>query len=65
MRNLLLLIVIICFSLSLSAQQNIYTRQWTEIDSLIVLKGLPKTALEKVNILYADAKQKNIQDEMI
>ena len=65
MRNILLLITVICFSLSLSAQQDIYTKQWQEIDSLLVLKDLPKTALEKVNILYADAKQKNIQDEII
>src|ERR1044072_8613888 len=65
MRNILLLITVICFSLPLSAQQNIYKKQWQEIDSLIVLKDLPKTALEKVNILYADAKSKNIHNEII
>lgn len=66
MRKLIVLAVIFLYGLSTSAQQQgIYARQWEEIDSLIVLKNLPKTALEKVNALYADAKAKGLHDEVI
>src|SRR4051794_25490533 len=66
MKKLIILIAIVCYWLNLSAQQQSpYTKQWEEIDSLIVLKDLPKSALEKVNILYADAKAKHLQDEVI
>ncbi|SFP59042.1 TonB-dependent outer membrane receptor, SusC/RagA subfamily, signature region [Parafilimonas terrae] len=61
-----MLTAIICCSLVTSAQTaSSYAKQWEEIDSLIVLKDLPKTALKKVNILYNDAKVKSLHDEII
>ena len=60
-----ILIIASCTISFAQKDESIYNNQWKEIDSLIVEKGLPKTALEKVNTLYADAKQKNIHDEII
>ena len=66
MRKLFILAATILFSLSVPAQQQSqYAKQWEEIDSLIVLKDLPKSALVKVNVIYADAKSKHLQDEVI
>src|ERR1043166_5209369 len=66
MRSPFLLTAIILLHQTICAQQqSIYQRQWNEIDSLIVLKSLPKTALQKVNTVYADAKSKGIHDEVI
>lgn len=66
---MLRLIIVSCFiavaSLS-SAQQPAasYQKQWDEIDSLIFKKNLTKTALTKVNAVYALAK-KNEQDVVL
>lgn len=67
MKKLLLLLFILSCCLYVSAQtnENIYKDQWHEIDSLIVENDLPKTALEKVDALYADAKKKNLSDQII
>lgn len=66
MRKLIMLTAIICCSFVISAQTvSGYAKQWEEIDSLIVLKDLPKTALEKVKTLYDDAKVKGLHDEVI
>ncbi len=66
MRKLIILSVIAFSRLTVSAQhESIYAKQWNEIDSLVIQKHLPKSALQKVNILYADAKEKSIHDEMI
>ena len=42
-----------------------YKKEWAAIDSLILVKGLPKTALKKVNVLYADARAKGLNDHAI
>ncbi|MGN6213046.1 alpha-2-macroglobulin family protein [Parafilimonas sp.] len=66
MRKLIMLTAIICCSFVISAQTvSGYAKQWEGIDSLIVLKDLPKSALEKVNVLYNDAKIKGLHDEVI
>lgn len=67
MKKLLLLLFITSYSCYVSAQNNesIYKAQWHEIDSIIVEKDLPKTALEKVDAIYKDAKKKNLSDEII
>ena len=46
-------------------KDNTYKKQWLAIDSLILEKGLPKTALKKVNLLYTDAKTKDLKDQII
>ena len=46
-------------------KDNSYKKQWLTIDSLILEKGLPKTALKKVNLLYTDAKTKGLKDQVI
>ncbi len=46
-------------------KDNSYKKQWLAIDSLILEKSLPKTALKKVNLLYTDAKTKGQKDQVI
>lgn len=46
-------------------KDSIYKKQWAEIDSLILEKGLPKSALKNVNALYAQAKAEKQQGEAI
>ena len=46
-------------------KDNSYKKQWLAIDSLILEKSLPKTALKKVNLLYTDAKTKGLKDQVI
>ena len=67
MRRLLLLAAIIFSSLPLFAQEteSPYKHQWHEIDSLIIEKSLPRTALQKVDSIYNDAKTKNNREEII
>ncbi len=63
----LFLITGLVISLSLSAQNfNMdFKKQWTEIDSLIVIKNLPKTALQKVDILYEKATKQQLHAQII
>lgn len=42
-----------------------FAKEWKEINSLINDKGLPKSALDKVNIVYANAKTKGLQAQQI
>ena len=55
----------ICQFVFAQSDESLYVTQWHEIDSLIVEKNLPKSALEKVNALYTDAKSKKMDDEII
>ena len=66
MKRICLLIIFSIAAIMTNAQsKDDYTRQWNAIDSLITVKGLPKTALEKVRILYKDAKDKNNSAHLI
>jgi TonB-dependent SusC/RagA subfamily outer membrane receptor len=42
-----------------------FINQWIEIDTLIIKKNLPKSALEKVNILYKKATDKKADAQII
>ncbi|MBS1627703.1 MAG: alpha-2-macroglobulin [Bacteroidetes bacterium] len=42
-----------------------YTKQWNEIDTLIIKKDLPKTALEKVMKVYTLAQKQNNYSQQI
>lgn len=46
-------------------KNNAYTNQWQEIDTLILSKDLPQSALKKVKLLYADAKKNGVKDQVI
>src|SRR5437870_5599937 len=67
MKKLLLLLLasINYFIISAQTNESIYKTQWHEIDSLIVEKDLPKSALEKVNVIYADAKNRKLDAEVL
>ena len=47
------------------AQTSSFSKQWNEIDSLIVKKSLPKSALQKVNTLYEKAVQQKASAEIV
>lgn len=61
----LLLIAFTIATMSKAQQKNNYTKQWQEIDTLILSKDLPQSALKKVKLLYADAKKNAAKDEVI
>ena len=42
-----------------------FNRRWKEIDSLISIQNLPKSALQKVNDLYDMASQKGLAAQQI
>ncbi|MEP6845420.1 MAG: hypothetical protein ABI861_05430 [Panacibacter sp.] len=68
MKKICLLLIIFTIAASISNAQDkdkSYTRQWQEIDTLILSKDLPKTALKKVKLLCADAKSRGIKDQII
>lgn len=46
-------------------KNNAYTKQWREIDTLILSKDLPQSALKKVKLIYTDAKSKGLKDQVI
>ena len=64
-KELLLVVIIFCSLLSSAQTATNFNKQWQDIDSLIVVKNLPKTALEKVNVLYDEAKKKGLHDEVL
>jgi hypothetical protein len=66
-RSSLFIFSLFCFSLYTYAQVTdaIFKKQWAEIDSLLLEKGLPKSALQKVNNVYIKAKALNQKDEAI
>lgn len=55
----------ICFSLKSSAQfsDTSYRKMWIEVDTLLIKKNLPKSALSKVNTIYklASADSNSVQ----
>ena len=53
------------FTSSAQMNDNTYKKEWAAIDSLILVKSLPKSALKKVNELYADANSKNLEGQSI
>ena len=63
---LILLFFFGCFY-ETNAQSNLFAfeKEWQQIDSLIFLKNLPKSALVQVKKVYAKAKQKQQFDEQI
>ncbi len=58
-------LLFICFSLNISAQKRdtSYRKLWVEVDTLLIKKNLPKSALTKVNTIYklASADGNNVQ----
>ncbi len=66
-KKLLLFTITILLSTYLFAQKetNQFEKEWKEIDSLIEFQMQPKSALEKVNILYQRALGKDIADQQI
>ncbi len=68
MRSSLLLLLLSCsFILKTQAQQTdtSFLNEWFSIDTLILERGLPKTALEKVNALYTKAVQQQLPAQQI
>ena len=58
---------LLAFNLLSLAQTNtsLYVKQWKEIDSLVFKHSLSRSALEKVNVLYKQAKEKDQSVQMI
>lgn len=50
---------------SSNAQTSKYAKQWQQVDTLILKKSLPKSALTIVNDIYTKAKKAGDEDEMI
>ncbi|TAG10724.1 MAG: hypothetical protein EAZ41_07400 [Sphingobacteriia bacterium] len=68
MPNKLFLLFLLSFSFQFSyAQQSdtSYTQQWNEIDSLMIIQQLPKSALAKINELYIKAKNEKQSAQII
>lgn len=66
MKKICLLLICSIAAIMTNAQgKDAYIKQWNTIDSLITEKGLPKSALEKVRVLYKDAKEKNNKAEIV
>ena len=65
-KKILIPIFLFCFY-SLGAQTNdtTFRKEWIDIDSTIIKKNLPKSALQKVNALYNKAKQQQLQVQII
>ena len=58
---------ILFFSVTLHAQNigNDFKNEWQEIDTLILKKNLTKSALEKVKLIYQQAKEKKMSGQVI
>ncbi len=52
-------------STAVSAQDTTFSREWMAIDSLIKKNDLTRTALQRVESLYQQAKQRNLPDHTI
>jgi TonB-dependent SusC/RagA subfamily outer membrane receptor len=67
MGRILLTLIIACSSLSVFSQwsDSSYSRQWVDIDTTLFSKSLTRTALDKVNALYARAKKDDNQVQVI
>jgi hypothetical protein len=58
--SLLLAIVATAFAVQAQSGDTTYNKEWLDIDSTITISRLPKSALEKVNLLY----QKSVRDNL-
>jgi len=67
MKKFLVLLMVFTIEATMSKAQNKnnYTKQWQEIDTLILSKDLPQSALKKVKLLYTDAKKRGLKDQVI
>jgi TonB-dependent SusC/RagA subfamily outer membrane receptor len=67
LRKIIFCYLFIQFGNNAFAQKNdtLYKLQWIDIDSNIIQKNLPKTALSKVNVLYEKSKQNQNQQQII
>ncbi|HJV19206.1 MAG TPA: alpha-2-macroglobulin family protein [Sediminibacterium sp.] len=60
MRKLLFAYLLLCcFSATAQVPEFSYTAKWAEIDTLIIARDLPRSALTEVNKLYDRAKREN------
>lgn len=59
------ILIFLSFHLSSFAQVKNYDAQWKKVDSLIEKKNLPKSALEEVKKIYAQAKKENQDAQVI
>lgn len=61
------LLLLLSLSLASNAQtaDTSFKNEWLGIDTLIIAHDLTKTALDKVNILYQKAKQKQLQGQLV
>ncbi len=65
-KQLFISLLIIISTMAAGAQQNNnYEREWKNIDDLIQKKNLPRTALDEVKKIYAAAKQKGQDAQLI
>jgi hypothetical protein len=66
-KNILVLSAMCIYSLSLTAQihPTNFEKYWKEIDSLTTIKGLSRTALVKVDLIYKTAKKEKNDAEVI
>ena len=59
-------IVLILYAMKAQAQDTSrFRKEWQTVDSLLQTSSQPKTALQKVNEIYAEAARKNIPDQKI
>lgn len=56
---------VVCFNMYAQKTDTSFQKQWLDIDSLIVQKDLPKTALAKVNKIYKEAMQRKLSAQSI
>ncbi len=61
----LFFLVILSFTAKTQSIDTAFKNEWLGIDTLIVGHGLTKTALDKVNILYKKARQRQLQGQVI
>lgn len=66
MKHLLsLLFVLIGLSSQAQTPDTLFNKQWQEIDSLLSIQNLPKSALYRVDVIYTQAKKRNIPAQFI
>ena len=59
------LFILLCTSVFSQNGTNNYEKSWKKIDSLINKKGLPQSALEEINKIYAAAKKEKNNAQII
>jgi hypothetical protein len=63
--TLLLTVIFFCYKIIFAQTPVPYEKSWKKIDSLIHRRGLPQSALEEVNKLYASAKKERQEGQWI